>query len=151
MTVHCVLVARTCARVRDLVGACVCVWCPTGAQVAGLLEGVVNETFPECAAVVLKDPIIFGDYKDAVARITEDKEDARLYQDLGNYAAIRTILDGVLEAYNMDRKPMTLVRGGPSCSCCAMLCLVVTCPAVLWPCCIGLRGGGCSMYWVGLD
>ena len=51
--------------------------------------------------------MVLGRY--AVERITEDKEDVRLYQDLGTYKEIRVILDGVLEAYNLNHKAMTLV------------------------------------------
>lgn len=80
------------------------------ALVAGLISSLTNANFGDAASFALRDPLVFGDYRNAVERITEEKEDARLYQDLGSYAEVRTILDQVLEAYNSDSSRK--VRGG---------------------------------------
>jgi len=77
--------------------------------VAGMVADVTRTFFPAVADAALADPIVFGDYKNALGRIVEGKEDARLYQDLVSFAAIRGILDGVLEEYNGSHKPMSLV------------------------------------------
>jgi dynein heavy chain, axonemal len=77
--------------------------------VAGLLAEQVKRNFPDAADVALADPILFGDFKLAAERVANDKPDPRQYQDLGTYADIRVILDKVLETYNADRKPMSLV------------------------------------------
>jgi hypothetical protein len=94
----------------------------------------------------------------AVARITEDKEDPRLYQDLGNYENIRVILDGVLEAYVtssitcgtrlrlVSLVPLTplpsLYSSPPRFS--ARVC------AACWACMLWWRGGGLQPLAAGL-
>ena len=81
------------------------------ALVAGIVSSITNASFGDAASFALRDPLVFGDYRLAVDRLTEEKEDPRLYQDLGSYAEVRAILDQVLEAYNSDssRKAMSLV------------------------------------------
>jgi len=54
-------------------------------------------------------PIIYGDFADCVGRLSEEREDLRLYQELGDYKGIRVILDEVLQLYNEDNKTMNLV------------------------------------------
>jgi dynein heavy chain len=79
------------------------------AIVRGLMGEILKKNFSDIADGVLADPCVFGDYRNAVARIIEQKEDARLYKDLGTYADVRPIADAILEQYNLDNKPMTLV------------------------------------------
>ena len=73
------------------------------------LGELIGEGWPDCRDEALVDPIIFGDYAQAVARLTEEKEDARLYRDMGDFPATRKIFDAVMEDYNLNRSPMTLV------------------------------------------
>lgn len=60
---------------------------------------------------VLADPILYGDYRNALA----DPDTApggqvlRLYEDLGNYSNIQPLFQAALAAYNEKRKPMQLV------------------------------------------
>ena len=61
------------------------------------------------AAAAAEDPMIFGDYAGCIARLEEEKEDARLYKDMGGYEATRKIFNTVMELYNQENKPMTLV------------------------------------------
>jgi dynein heavy chain len=72
---------------------------------------LLREQFPAQADDVMKDPCMFGDFENAVARLSEDAEDLQLYGDVGGYEEIRSIFDDVLEIYNTDSglKPMTLV------------------------------------------
>ncbi|KAF0719904.1 Aste57867_701 [Aphanomyces stellatus] len=73
------------------------------------LSGLVKEVFPQEAESALVNPSIFGDYADCRNRLTGAGEDLRLYQDVDSYKRIRSIFDEVLETYNLDNKPMTLV------------------------------------------
>ena len=80
------------------------------ALVARELRIVLEETFAEDeAAAALAEPILFGDYRFAPERLAEDKEDPRLYEDLGGFDTISAIFAAVLENYNMEHKTMDLV------------------------------------------
>ena len=79
------------------------------ALVGELLAEQVRGSYRDAADRALADPICYGDFRGAVARITDGREDARLYTDLGGYAEVRAIADAVLEAYNEDHKAMSLV------------------------------------------
>lgn len=75
------------------------------------MKNIIKETYPDCLDSAMKIPILYGDFENALQRINSGgaEEDARLYKDLGSYGDIRKIFDGILESYNMERKPMTLV------------------------------------------
>lgn len=78
--------------------------------VNGMLSDIIRSSFSAVADKgVLAEPCLFGEFKNAVGRLQDGREDARLYQDLGDYAAVRAIGDASLALYNEDRKPMTLV------------------------------------------
>lgn len=77
--------------------------------VSGLVAQACRAVVPEDSGAVLADPLVFGDYKLAPARLMEDAEDPRLYQDLGSYEQVKTLLEEVLEHYNLEHKPMQLV------------------------------------------
>ena len=57
----------------------------------------------------MAEPSLFGNYRHCIGRLVEGAEDAALYEDLGDYKNIRKICDEVLENYNVEHKPMTLV------------------------------------------
>ena len=78
-------------------------------MVGGELQEAMSEGFSEVMEEVMVDPIIFGEYEKCVGRLVEEAEDPKLYQDLTDYKRIRKICDEVLEAYNVEHKPMTLV------------------------------------------
>ena len=44
---------------------------------------LLREQFPAQADDVMKDPCMFGDFENAVARLSEDAEDLQLYGDVG--------------------------------------------------------------------
>lgn len=73
------------------------------------VEALVGRTAPNEAEAVMKDPLLFGDFAQAPGRLLEGAEDPGLYQDLGSYADLQDIFGQVLEAYNMEHKPMNLV------------------------------------------
>ncbi len=77
--------------------------------VEGKLAEIIGSQWPESKEDALVDPIIFGDFEKAVARLTEDAEDARLYKDMGDFGSTRKIMDAVLEDYNLNRTPQALV------------------------------------------
>ena len=56
--------------------------------------------FPGDADAVLANPILFGDFRPA---------EARLYEDVSTYQNTRECFDECLRTYNEDHKPMNLV------------------------------------------
>jgi dynein heavy chain len=79
------------------------------AMVNGFVADIIRGTFRDAAEKALVDPLCYGDYQRALGRITDGKEDPRLYQDIGSYSNVRHIADEVLEVYNMEKKAMSLV------------------------------------------
>eukprot|EP00741_Cyanophora_paradoxa_P015322 tig00000194_g14791.t1 len=64
---------------------------------------LIKETYPSAAETALVDPILFGDYRNM------SNDDARLYEDLESYPAIKTLFEECLENHNITHKPMNLV------------------------------------------
>jgi dynein heavy chain, axonemal len=77
--------------------------------VDSLLVDVTRSTYGAEADVACARPRVFGDFSGAVSRIVEEKEDLKLYEDLGDYTKIRSILLRVLNEYNETHKKMSLV------------------------------------------
>lgn len=73
------------------------------------LTSLIKSNFSAEAEVACADPLVFGDFELALNRIAEEKEDPRLYADMNGYPQIRKTFDDIMENYNMERKPMTLV------------------------------------------
>jgi dynein heavy chain len=73
------------------------------------LNNIITSQFSADFEAVQKDPCIFGDFELALDRIAEDAEDPRLYSDMGNFQDIRKTFDSIMDNYNTDNKPMTLV------------------------------------------
>ncbi|CAM9109021.1 unnamed protein product [Choristocarpus tenellus] len=73
------------------------------------IESTINTAWPACADHATSNPLLLGDYAEAIQRLVDDGEDPQLYQDLGDYERTRKIFDEVLENYNLDHKPMNLV------------------------------------------
>ncbi|KAF5830619.1 hypothetical protein DUNSADRAFT_14266 [Dunaliella salina] len=86
--------------------------CPEDKQmVNSQITEVVEQYFEPCAAHTLADPILFGDYSEAVACLTGEANDSmRLYEDLGTYSNIKPIFERILELYNAKHKRMNLVN-----------------------------------------
>ena len=77
--------------------------------VSAEVDAAIKDEFASSAGAACANPIIYGDYAMSVARLTEEKEDPQLYEDLGDYSRIQRIFEDVLEAHNAERKPMQLV------------------------------------------
>ena len=75
------------------------------------LEAILKENYADGAGEAMANPILFGDFEQALERIEAggEGEFVPLYKDLGGYSDIRKIFDGVLEQYNLENKEMTLV------------------------------------------
>lgn len=73
------------------------------------IESITRATWPSSIEYVMKNPLIIGDYADAINRLADNGEDPQLYQDLGGYDRTRKVFEDVLENYNLDHKPMNLV------------------------------------------
>ncbi len=75
------------------------------------LAELVERNFPTCSQHALASPILFGDFKDAMAMLTDGGDgEMRLYEDVGDYASIKPLFEEILGLYNKNRKAMTLVR-----------------------------------------
>jgi dynein heavy chain len=68
------------------------------------IKEIVEGLFEPHAAAVCKDPILFGDYRFAL-----QEENARLYEDLLDFTAVRFIVQEILEEYNIKNRNMNLV------------------------------------------
>ena len=80
------------------------------ALVGGKINEIIGANFSGSdAAAAAADPMLFGDYANCIARLEEEKEDARLYKDMGGYDPSRKIFMTVMELYNVEHKPMSLV------------------------------------------
>jgi dynein heavy chain len=68
------------------------------------LSALIRENFASEQDAVLKDPLLFGDFKDVV-----DAPEVRLYEDVGSFEDIKPIWDEMIENYNVANKKMQLV------------------------------------------
>merc|ERR1719399_2754459 len=76
------------------------------------LPNLIKANFSKVSEEVLVDPIIFGDFREALdilVRSDTPHLDVRMYEDLGTYENIKKTLAEILDNYNMDRKQMNLV------------------------------------------
>ncbi len=76
------------------------------------IESIIRTNFKEYHSDVMKNPLLFGDFKLAPGRLTSDgmSEYPRLYQDLRKYSDVHEIFTAVMEHYNgNDSRHMTLV------------------------------------------
>ena len=76
--------------------------------VDNIIGGLVSRYFPDAAEEVLVNPILFGDYLESDPT-DEEKEDPRLYEDLGSWKQVQTKMERMLEDYGFENKPMNLV------------------------------------------
>jgi dynein heavy chain len=76
------------------------------------LQSIIKNQFGKMADDALADPLVWGDFREALDILIKSEkpyEDLRLYEDLGTWDQIRSIMDGILEYYNGENKPMNLV------------------------------------------
>ena len=86
------------------------------AVVLDKMTELLEEHYQSDANDVLKDPILFGDYKEAPKEVAETggEGDAtagvlRLYEDVGAYADIKPLFEEIMTHYNGKYKDMNLV------------------------------------------
>jgi len=71
--------------------------------VSKTIATAISSSFSGSAAEhALVDPMVFGDFAYAKQRLVEDKEDPRLYSDLGAYEDIKKTFDDILDFYNSE-------------------------------------------------
>ena len=68
------------------------------------IKTLVQEKYPKFADAALADPLLFGDYRYAMG-----DQEARVYEDLGDFSIIKTLFEEILVDYNKRMKPMRLV------------------------------------------
>jgi dynein heavy chain len=73
------------------------------------VDKMIGDNFAGAAEEAKVEPMIFGDFECALGRIAEDLEDPQLYADMGDFGTIRKMFDEIMDNYNADNKPMTLV------------------------------------------
>lgn len=73
------------------------------------MRQALREKFPDSVEQAMQEPVLFGDFENAVERIVSGAEDARLYKDMGGYEFVRSTFGNVLEQYNLDCAEMSLV------------------------------------------
>merc|ERR1711988_60401 len=80
-----------------------------GTLVNEKISSIIQAKWAGDSDTILAEPMIFGDYEQCVDRLISDSEDPRLYKDLGRFDQSRKIFTEVMDNYNLDRNPMTLV------------------------------------------
>ena len=73
------------------------------------IVAIVKESFGSSSDYVIKQPSLFGNFEQSLDRLANGAEDPKLYKDMGDYDSVRKIFNAVLEQYNLENKPMTLV------------------------------------------
>ena len=83
------------------------------AFVTAKVSSALKASFSAEAEGALRDPCVFGDLLDyhtvEEERASGGGETLRLYEDMGDYAKIKPVLEEVLEKYNTGNKAMSLV------------------------------------------
>uniref|UniRef100_A0A3Q3B280 Dynein axonemal heavy chain 10 n=1 Tax=Kryptolebias marmoratus TaxID=37003 RepID=A0A3Q3B280_KRYMA len=72
--------------------------------VQGHIKNLIEEHFKSDMGAVMKDPILFGDYRTALS----DSE-PRVYEDIQDYDASKAMFEEILEEYNETKTRMNLV------------------------------------------
>ncbi|KAM3610556.1 uncharacterized protein V6R79_005609 [Siganus canaliculatus] len=74
------------------------------ALVQGHIKNLIEENFQSDTEAVMRDPILFGDYRTALS----DTE-PRVYEDIPDYKASKAMIQEILEEYNESKSRMNLV------------------------------------------
>ncbi|KAM9193992.1 dynein axonemal heavy chain 10 [Dugong dugon] len=72
--------------------------------VQGHIGNLVEEHFNDDLEVVMRDPILYGDFRMAL-----HEEEARVYEDIQDYEAAKALFQEILEEYNETNTKMNLV------------------------------------------
>jgi dynein heavy chain len=68
------------------------------------VKNLLEEAFKPHLDFVLRDPCLFGDYKNAL-----EESEPRLYEDIQDFEAAKALFQEILEEYNEKHTPMNLV------------------------------------------
>ncbi|XP_073737373.1 dynein axonemal heavy chain 10 [Callorhinus ursinus] len=68
------------------------------------IRDLVTEHFNDDVEVVMRDPILFGDFRMAL-----QEEETRIYEDIQDYEAAKALFQEILEEYNESNTKMNLV------------------------------------------
>ncbi|XP_075852592.1 dynein axonemal heavy chain 10 [Microcebus murinus] len=68
------------------------------------IRSLVTEHFPDDLETVMRDPILFGDFRMAL-----HEEEPRVYEDIQDYEAAKALFQEILEEYNESNTKMNLV------------------------------------------
>uniref|UniRef100_A0A673CHG9 Dynein axonemal heavy chain 10 n=1 Tax=Sphaeramia orbicularis TaxID=375764 RepID=A0A673CHG9_9TELE len=74
------------------------------ALVQGHIKNLIDEHFKSDLETIMRDPILFGDYRTALS----DTE-PRVYEDIQDYDASKALFQEILEEYNESKSRMNLV------------------------------------------
>ncbi|XP_074525804.1 dynein axonemal heavy chain 10 [Halichoeres trimaculatus] len=74
------------------------------ALVQGHIKNLVEEHFKSDMEAVMRDPILFGDYRTALS-----ETEPRVYEDMQDYDASKALFQEILEEYNENKSRMNLV------------------------------------------
>ncbi|KAG9351776.1 hypothetical protein JZ751_023027 [Albula glossodonta] len=72
--------------------------------VQGHIKNLIQEHFPEDLEYAVRDPILFGDYRNALV-----ESEPRVYEDIQDYEASCALFQELLEEYNENKGQMKLV------------------------------------------
>ncbi|ELU10552.1 hypothetical protein CAPTEDRAFT_221643 [Capitella teleta] len=72
--------------------------------VHGHVKTLLEDNFKPQLDFVLRDPILFGDFKNAL-----EESEPRLYEDIQDFEAAKALFQEILEEYNERHTPMNLV------------------------------------------
>ncbi|XP_069565682.1 dynein axonemal heavy chain 10 [Brachyistius frenatus] len=74
------------------------------ALVQGHIKNLIEEHFQSDMEAVMRDPILFGDYRTALS-----ETEPRVYEDIQDYDASKAMFQEILEEYNDNKSRMNLV------------------------------------------
>ncbi|XP_076006843.1 dynein axonemal heavy chain 10 [Genypterus blacodes] len=74
------------------------------ALVQGHIKNLIDEHFKSDMEAVVRDPILFGDYRTAL-----NESEPRVYEDIQDYDASKALFQEILEEYNENKSGMNLV------------------------------------------
>ncbi|KAG5844641.1 hypothetical protein ANANG_G00164650 [Anguilla anguilla] len=72
--------------------------------VQGHIKNLIQEHFPEDLEYVMRDPVLYGDYRNALV-----ESEPRVYEDIQDYEASHALFQEILEEYNESKTQMKLV------------------------------------------
>ncbi|XP_068162278.1 dynein axonemal heavy chain 10 [Antennarius striatus] len=72
--------------------------------VQGHIKNLIGEHFPSAVEEVMKDPILFGDFRTALK-----ENEPRFYEDLQDYDVTKSLFKEILEEYNEVKARMNLI------------------------------------------